>query len=65
MSFSWWSEQMGFTAASHPQIANVVKQQTRNNLTKSDDEIIERVLEVLISGDGSAPAAGPSSGRRR
>jgi len=57
---------MGFTAASHPEIAQVVKQQTRNNLTKSDDEIIERILEALISGEreSAPPMAGPS-GRRR
>lgn len=56
---------MGFTAASQPQLPNIVKQQTKNSLTKSDDEIIERILEVLISAEGAPPAAGPSHGRRR
>jgi len=58
---------MGFTEASQPQLPGIVRQQTKNSLTKSDDEIIERILEVLITADGAKPAprAGPSSGNRR
>ncbi|KAG8889469.1 hypothetical protein FRB98_004154 [Tulasnella sp. 332] len=58
---------MGFAEASQPQLPNIVRQQTKNNLGKSDDELIERILEVLISADGARPTAraGPSTARRK
>lgn len=55
---------MGFSVAQHPQIPTIVKQQTKNNLTKPDDELIERILEILIAAD-TGPAAGPSASNRR
>lgn len=55
---------MGFSVTAHPQIPNIVKQETKNNLAKPDDELIERILEELIAAD-TRPAPGPSNSRRR
>jgi len=55
---------MGFTVGAFPQLPGIVKQETRNNLSKSDNEIIDRIVESLTEERNPRPNQPRPSGSR-
>lgn len=55
--------QMGFPVSTHPSLPQVVKEESRKNLTMPDEEVIQRIVDRVLDGsEPSTPAAqgGPS-----
>ncbi|KAG8926745.1 hypothetical protein FRC01_008430 [Tulasnella sp. 417] len=56
---------MGFSASAHPSVPQVVKEESKKNLSMPDEEMVQRIIErVLETEEPSTPApqGGPSKG---